>query len=434
MELPPDQQISKAREQLEAGDPRTAFASLRRVYREAAFAEQTPELVASLRLFARIAEALDLEQFAAIAERAADFPDEVQALYDLGYECLEHDLHWLAACVLQRAWVRARDSAGVLSELVTALESSGRYEEARAHLKSAPIVRSNSFLLRYLFAFNSMMSGRPLDVPALVERLGEPSDDTEAFMKARIEGMLARWRMLGEIGDNDLRGWHFVLTGGVLLHVSPYGFDEGMNGRYAYTQDSYGRCRYGLERLRAVLEAWDVTTQRVLCLPDRASRILGLAAGTLLELPVEPYAPDRSGLIVAYDLGRLDPDTPAELLSHRPGQILFAHATCWTDTPPCAPDLTTLLYQIGAAPWDAKTMFTDDGPVREPADEGTVEELAARVVGAEAEEAEDELPSDTREALVAFAGRVRAGASVFADSGRRSPLWVGGPVDSSRFG
>ena len=434
MELSADQQITRAREQLEGGDPQTAFASLRRIYRQPEFAEQTPELVESLRLFSEIAEALNLEQFAAIAERAADFPDEVQALYDLGYECLEHDLHWLSSCVLERAWARAPSSAGVLSELCAALDAGGRYEEALEYLKRSPIAVSNSFLLRYLLAFNTLMAGHPEDVPKLLERLGEPGDDNEEFLRARIEGMFSRWKTLGEVGDTDLRGWHYVITGGVLLHVSPYGFEDGMNGRYAYTQDSYGRCRYGLERLRAVLQAWDVTPERVLSLSDRASQILAAAAGKLLELPVEPYAPDRPGLVVAYDLGEVDPDTPAEVLEHQPGQILFAHASCWTQTPPCAPDLTTLLYQIGVAPWEAKTFFTDDGPVKEPADEGSVDELAAKIVAAEIEEAEDELPSDTQDKLEAFANQVREGASAFVEEGRRSPLWEGGPVTSSRFG
>jgi hypothetical protein len=36
----------------------------------------------------------------------------------------------------------------------------------------------------------------------------------------------------------DLRGWHYVLTGGVLGSLSPYGFDVGMTGRWAYVSDS----------------------------------------------------------------------------------------------------------------------------------------------------------------------------------------------------
>jgi len=44
----------------------------------------------------------------------------------------------------------------------------------------------------------------------------------------------------------DLRGWHYVLTGGILASLSPYGFDDGMTGRWAYLSDSVSRCAAAL--------------------------------------------------------------------------------------------------------------------------------------------------------------------------------------------
>jgi hypothetical protein len=46
---------------------------------------------------------------------------------------------------------------------------------------------------------------------------------------ARVVARLHHW---------DLRGRHYVLTGGVLASQSPYGFNAGMIGRWAYVGDS----------------------------------------------------------------------------------------------------------------------------------------------------------------------------------------------------
>jgi hypothetical protein len=46
-----------------------------------------------------------------------------------------------------------------------------------------------------------------------------------------------------------------VLTGGILASLSPYGFDVGMTGRWAYLSDSPERCAAALQRLRGILDA-----------------------------------------------------------------------------------------------------------------------------------------------------------------------------------
>ncbi|MBO7941494.1 hypothetical protein JTP77_037185, partial [Streptomyces sp. S9] len=80
------------------------------------------------------------------------------------------------------------------------------------------------------------------------------------------------------LDGTDLRGWQFVLGGTILGTLSPYGFDAGMAGRYAWLQDSPEQCLRGLLRLKAVLEAAGTRPASVSLLPDRGSRILGLAA------------------------------------------------------------------------------------------------------------------------------------------------------------
>ena len=58
--------------------------------------------------------------------------------------------------------------------------------------------------------------------------------------------MLARAdiaRAVTPLDHQDLRGWHYVLTGGILAGLSPYGFDAGMTGRWAYVNDSMDAAR-----------------------------------------------------------------------------------------------------------------------------------------------------------------------------------------------
>ncbi|MFI2205047.1 hypothetical protein ACH47Z_30525 [Streptomyces sp. NPDC020192] len=89
------------------------------------------------------------------------------------------------------------------------------------------------------------------------------------------------------------------------------GFDAGMNGRYAWLRDT----------------------------PDH-----GLAA---------------------HDGG---PELIGDPVTRAPGQVLHAHASCWTDPPAIAADSVALLRQSVVAPWGEQRGSADDGVERGPAD------------------------------------------------------------------
>ena len=196
-------------------------------------------------------------------------------------------------------------------------------------------------------------------------------------------------------------------------------------------------------------------------LPDRGSRILGLAAARLLGLPARPFDPGRPDtLVVAYDLNDVDGDTLVPLKQRTPGQVLFEHASCWTDAPAVAADISTFLHQTVVAPGGEVMRRTKAGDVETlPADARPAEELAGLIVeampegdadgggdggesssegsgysdgddniddgGGESEKA----PLDTNELFKAFAAGVR-GKWLRRD---RERLLSSGPVHSSRF-
>ncbi|GAA0300084.1 hypothetical protein GCM10010302_43310 [Streptomyces polychromogenes] len=319
----------------------------------------------------------------------------------------------------------------VLLELVTSLEQVERHADALALLREHDSLMDD-WPDRYLTVYNALMAGRTDLARQVFDGLSAP-EGVWVGPGRRVGRMLDRAAALPPSGFQDLRGWHYVLTGGLLLTLSPHGFDQGMTGRWAYLQDDFDSCRHGLERLRTVLDATGRKPASVGLLPDRGSRALGLAAARLLGVPASPYRPGTPDvLVVAYDLTACEPGTVAELAERAPGELLFEHATCWTETPGAAADVCTLLVQSVTAPWEPGLRVTEDGRAeRAEADGRSAEELAEAILAADPAppEGDGQTPEDPDAALAAFAARA---AGLWAD-GPRERIRSSGPVPSGRF-
>ena len=192
-----------------------------------------------------------------------------------------------------------------------------------------------------------------------------------------------------------------------------------------------------------ILAAADTLPDSVALLPDRSSRILGAAAAAVLSLPVadfNPANPAASQLIVAYDLSGTDPGTVSALRQRAPGQILFERATCWTDPPHVTADISGLLAQAVAAPWDGKPRALEDGTIGHgPADDRRTGVIAAEIANTtpKHDQGDGGTPPDPDENLRRFVdavtgpgGRERGGGWL---SGLREYVPDAGPVPSSRF-
>jgi hypothetical protein len=233
------------------------------------------------------------------------------------------------------------------------------------------------------------------------------------------------------LDGRDLRGWHYVLTGGLVSHQSPYGFDEPMHGRYAWLADSLGHVATGLERLAQLVRPLELPC--VYAPPGRDHEILGRAAAIRLGLPMAPWPAigvPAPGLVVMYDLAQLPATEVQRLVQRRPEQIVFAHASPWTADSPVAPDVTTLLYQTLVPPWgEAVSVDPDTREVRTtPPDDRSIEAIASELAAHPGLE-----PAGTAsDAPAAWAVLV---ARTWPPSpGPRARLWAGGPVPSNRFG
>jgi hypothetical protein len=436
------EELGKAQDLLASGDIPGLLRHLR-AHGEALPLGEVAQLVARA---ARLADFDDLARAAAAVAEGGDGsgPGDVRALYDFGYACIERGIGHLAVRPLARALELAPDAAPVLSELVAALEQDGQHARAVAVLEEhEPVMQ---WPHRFQYVYNALMAGRADKAAEGFRRLPEPEDAAWAPAREKVRRMLARAgiaRAVTSLDRQDLRGWHYVLTGGVLASLSPYGFDEGMTGRWAYASDTVAGCAAALQRLRLVLDAARAAPESVALLPDRSSRILGAAAAAMLGLPVTGFDPDEPGahsLVVAYDLTATDPAAVAALRVRAPGQVLFERATCWTDPPSVTADVSGLLGQTVVPPWAAQLRGLEDGTVGQgPADDRPVEAVAEGIVYAPPGQGEGDgnTPPDPDEGLRRFVEVVTAAGARERDGG-----WLGGireyvpdagPVPSGRF-
>jgi hypothetical protein len=176
-----------ALETAERGDAHEAFGTFRWTLEyPGQFGDDPERWRDALTVFARIATALAGDEFAALAHRAARAPDDTQALYDLGYGLIEQGLNGMAATVLARANLLCPSQEPIVTELACALERDLRFHEA------CRILIEQSFLCRYLLAYNGLMTGDLIEPRQLLRSLGPGDDANLAAMVARIKGMLTR--------------------------------------------------------------------------------------------------------------------------------------------------------------------------------------------------------------------------------------------------
>ena len=428
-----DDELAAIAQLISQGEDQAAFTRLRTAFGwPAGKALMGADLPRWLGLLADLAARRGAQPLSEIATDVVRDPDNPDQLFDLGYALIDAGAPAVAATVLWRCLALVGESEDVLCERVSALESALAYPDAFAILEEHAALRDRSFLCRYLYAFNAAMSAR-LEVTRATLPTLEAVTPEEETMHATLAGFIARADKLAGVSaldTNDLRGWHYVLTGGLLTHQSPYGFDEPMHGRYAWLGDSHARIATGLERLARLARGMQL--ECVYAPPGRGHEIIACAVSKKLDLPIVPWPAvgvPAPGLVALYDLSDLAPNDITRLQQRRPEQIVFAHASPWTEDSPVAPDVTTLLYQSIVAPWgETMVVNPETNEVQaSPPDERPAEEIADDILkspGLDASELEAE-QLDRLEAVITRAWPL--------EPGNRSRLWAGGPVPSNRF-
>lgn len=362
--------------------PQEAFSALRPILHYPGQLDSKEKFIAGMQALAAVSNELGAHEIRRTAEFLSNNWDHPEALYDLGYRAYENRIFGVGATVLAKGRSLHPDNIAMLTELVTCLEELGLNKEAHDHLVEADV---DTPVCHYLRGFHALMIGDVSAAEEALERVVPDGNESIQSMRDALEAMLGRTKALGP--DLDVRGWHLALNGSLLLHLSPHGIDGSMNGRYAFVADSDGLCKEGLVLLKQALDKMSIEVPRVYKLPERSSEVLALAAAKFFGVDLVDWPGEEPGLIVAYDLDILSPDIVAELYEERPGRILWAHASNWTEPYPWAPDITTFLYQHNTTPWQEGRLLVDHES-RETsmseADEAPAQELADRLLECDA--------------------------------------------------
>lgn len=374
---------------------------------------------------------------AGLARTVAEAPADPDAAFDLGYRLMHHGLAHVAEAFLAVAAAARPDAVPVWLEYLAALDRIGRHDRALAVTDANPGLLAASPAVRYLRAFHALMTGRLISVRDAIPTLDDPVDDVVIAGRARLESVLARAEAVAgrtELGAEDLRGWHMVLNGGLLLSLSA-DEPEVMHGRYAMVAPTFGVIGTTLATAVAVLRRLDRLPARVLAAPDRSSHIVAHALAALADLEVGALSDDGPGLLVVWDPDTLDPAQVPALQRLRPQRPLLTCGVRWTEAPPFAPDLVGWLHQILLAPWD--------GGLRQDPSTGEIatgprDDRDPEAIGAEIAAAATEPDDATLTRLVALTRACAdlpddARPGLLRSSGLRPILWEGAPVTSARF-
>lgn len=436
---------AKVEEALGKGDTKGAFASLQAPLSYPGALVAPEQWEEALDLFARVADGMGDGALGSLLRDASRTYNDPGSLYELGYELLERGLSGIAATVLARANDLAPGRPKMIGELAFALGELGRHEEVVRLLEEIPELVERDFVLSYLFAFHSIMTRNIEEatrrLPALLAEARNAKLSEFPPMAKTIEGMLARAdavRHATPLDEDDLRGWQLVVNGQFLLHLSPHDKDA-MRGRYAFLRDHVALCHEGIRRLAALLDALDIQPPRVLFFADRASEALGRAAARVFGVNASAWPREGTGdpgLVVADDLSAFEREAIEPARPHRPGQILWSQARCWTRQGPFAEDCTTLLYQARTSPWDvalevdaATGSFLEVPPV-----EGTADSLAARILDARVDShALADLPELIQLARAACKMTGEHAPGLVRTEAKRRRYWNESPVRSNRF-
>ncbi|MCB1955764.1 MAG: tetratricopeptide repeat protein [Rhodocyclaceae bacterium] len=415
-----DEALRSVEKSLSNGAPHEAAHALRRVAAYRGLDRNDAGLRRLCDALLAIAGQMTLTPLQSAAETARSL--KPQALYDLGYLLIELGLPQVAIPILGRLNRDLPGQSAVVEELAAAFERSGLHAQARDLLLANPALLAH-FWHRYILCFNALSAA---DIGVAIEHAAalHPADAAQAHAMTRMRTMLDRVRQVdSDLSPNDLRGWHFVMNGSVLLHLSPYGFDEGMHGRYCYLVDTAEAIHRDLTRLATALNATGARPNLLRAPDDRGSQIVAGALGRLLEVPVVALDGGRGGMIVTYDPARATPESLTCIEEDR-SATLMSRAACWTQPPRRIPEFVGLLHQVLIAPWDAQTTYQPDGTAQlRPASAEPEAHWIERIV-----QAADHTPAspDVCDPISSVIHLARLKASP-------PDHWSDGPVTSNRF-
>lgn len=429
--------LRQARKSLKKGDTEAAGQQLRLVFYDLNLAQSKKDLTTALTIFreclTRSNHATDQELYAASTTDAND----IQGLYDFAVMLGLNGHFRFAACIALRLRTLYRPDRKVSEMLIHFLVQEFRFEDALNWARADCPQFRECYYLQYLFGFSALMCAHLDEAYSACRFMQEAvtADEEDMQLMHAFQGMLCRVKEIEcatSLSMQDLRGWHYVITGGLLLDTSPP--DHDMNGRYSIliNEDIYSFLRLGLERLKIATELLQIRSSRILLPAEPGSRALGLAAAQVLDWPVETWdGAIQEGMVVAVNPYDLDETGSKTLSEHHSGQLFYCHSECWTRPSSFTPDFLTSLVQAYSAPWG--DFYSEGEVIRKFADahDSSTEDLAYKISNADFEDDSAHQLQDVAE-IKRVATAIGDYAAFRLTSGKRLMSYPG-PVASSEF-
>lgn len=340
--------------------------------------ESADELKTLTLLMSRCFAEFGNENLQQTCETVSQDSANIDALYQLGFELINAQYPDLGSAVLSYALRQSPQDLRILYELTASLEMQGLYEVALKYLKDS---NTDAFLARYLMAFNTLMTGDITESKKITATLRANSESSNQMLK-RLHNIFARAEAVDGVtplDKSDYRGWHFILTGGLLLHLPDP--TENNYGQYEYLEDSESLCKEGIYRLCSIFDVWKMHIPRILSFNNPESQRLGLAFSDTLGIPEKKVVtPKEAGLFVIYDYSNVIPEVIDTISKYKIGQQIYCHASQFTREYKVAPDFTNLMYSSIISPWDRHIIFPRRPELPTSAPTESNEQLAKRIV------------------------------------------------------
>ena len=365
----------------------------------------------SLEAAGKICRMLGAPEEAELFEALQAAPQDVEALYNLGHRLVDQTRPDVAVALFQRGlaghpdtfqglalqrelafaqYVR-RDFEGCLRTLA-ALERDGRDLLSETELLDSGLLAAEAALY---------LGRRDVALHFLDEAEARVPDDGQRARLDALHALLGRASHWDDLETADLRAWHFIQHGGVILKTAGGYFEDGSRaGRFDVLDLRADMVAFLLERLAGLIERLELEVEVVAPTGPVAAPLAHALAARLGAEAVKDIVgrEGRPTLLVAANAGELEP-LCAGLAKHRPDLHVFALNLDWSRDAAVLPDVAGILSQRAFLPWEERyAMDPDTKAMRSlPADE-----RPPAVLGAELAELMTRLPDDGGQARDEF--------------------------------
>ncbi len=293
---------------------------------------------------------------------------DAEELFNLAYALINAEWPEFAANIFRILYESGTRVESVVTEYAVALERSGWNEKSMNILQENLHIVEKSLYFSYVLAFNAMNSGYPIQTKKAFELMKKNYDSTQEYHTTfleRIRNFIARYdRLFGKLSivNDDLRQWHYILNGSIVLYYSPYGWEQ-MHGRFGLIQESIGTLKIGLTRMAEAIQKLNLSVEHILYVDNYQSKILAKAFSELTKIPLKEISEknaNEKGLVVLYKRKNMSPELYEQLQQKHEGQYLWVHSWDWVNVHGYEADFITHLSQMTSDPWEPSFRYNSD--------------------------------------------------------------------------